>query len=79
MLLKAMVPFMLIILTYRVTNQFIIVYEDVVQFTAASNSEGIAFDYESCIQYCLKQGLSLVVIYMDPCLEFHLLVDLTSA
>lgn len=26
-----------------------------------------------------SQGLSLIKIYMSPCLEFHLAVDLTSA
>ena len=79
MLLNAVVPFILIILTYRVTNEFTIVYEDVVQFTVASNSRGIAFDYQSFTQYRSKQGLSLMKIYMDLCLEFCLAVDLTSA
>jgi len=45
MLLNAVVPFILIIPTYRVTNELTIIYEDVVQFTVASNSGSIAFDY----------------------------------
>ncbi|PKU43309.1 hypothetical protein llap_6383 [Limosa lapponica baueri] len=65
--------------SFRVTNDFTIVYEDVVQFTVASSSVGIAFDYQCFTQECSKQGLSLIKISMDPCLEFHLAVDLTSA
>lgn len=79
MLLNVIVQFILIILTYRVTNEFTIIYEDVVQFTVASNLWGIAFDYQSFTQYCSKQGLSLLKIYVDPWQEFHLAVDLTPA
>lgn len=74
-----MIPFILIIPTYRVTNEFTIVYGDVVQFQVARNSGGIAFDYEYFTQYCSKEELSLTKIYMDPWLKFHLTMDLTSA
>lgn len=74
-----MVLFILIIQSYRVTNEFTIVYGDVVQFQGARNSGGIVFDYQSFAQYCSKEGLNLTKIYMDACLKFHLTMDLTSA